>query len=66
MGYDLDGRNLNKFKSQHKLNIYIHFHSKIYIRLGVIVSIIIQCTIFNKIKDVVNKKFNNKGPSIEF
>ena len=22
--------NLNKFKSQHKLNIYIHFHSKIY------------------------------------
>jgi hypothetical protein len=29
----------------------------IYIRQGVIVSIIIQCTIFNKIKDIVNKKF---------
>jgi hypothetical protein len=27
----------------------------IYIRQGVIISIIIQCTIFNKIKDVVNK-----------
>jgi hypothetical protein len=24
-----------------------------------------QCTIFNKIKDVVNKNFNNKGTSIE-